>query len=327
MPGSTTFISFGDFIDLFYKLKQKGTSVLLSKLHLSGKDRVMSKWNTTTDQSDFWVIPEVRARWNEKITGHPDIEYEDYVMEKYFANAENLRMLSVGCGTGARERKFGKYDRFSSIEGIDVAEVQIKEAKKAAAEAGLHHLHYTAGDFYTLPLKEGSYDIILFNSSLHHFDNIDTLLSNRVKPLLKSDGYLIVFEYVGPSRLQWTQPQLDFANKLLKQLPAKYKRRFNSNAEKKQVYRPGLLRMKLVDPSEAVDSESIVPALHKHFTTIEEKKVGWDILHILLKDIAHNFLSKDPDTQLMLSYLFDQEDEYLQQTGRSDAVFGIYRKS
>ena len=87
---------------------------------------------------------------------------------------------------------------------------------------------------------------------------------------------------------------------------------------------PGLLRMKLVDPSEAIDSSSILPAIQKHFNVVEERKVGWDILHILLKDIAHNFLNTDDETRHLLSYLFDQEDEYLKQTGRSDAVFGVY---
>lgn len=325
MPDSTL-ISVGDFIDLFYKLRQKGSSVLLSKLRLSGKERVMAKWNTTKDQSDFWVIPELRARWNEKITGRPDLEYEDYVMEKYFPNAKNLRMLSVGCGTGARERKFGKYPQFTSIEGIDVAAIQIQAAHESARSLGMDHIQYTAGDFYTLPLQEGSYDIILFNSSLHHFDKIDTLLSSRVKPLLKPDGHLIIFEYAGPSRLQWTQEQLSYANKLLKELPSRYKTRFRSHNLKKRIYRPGLLRMRFIDPSEAIDSASIVPALHKHFTILEEKKVGWDILHILLKDIAHNFLQQDAETKELLSYLFECEDEYLRKTGRSDAVFGVYRK-
>jgi len=50
--------------------------------------------------------------------------------------------------------------------------------------------------------------------------------------------------------------------------------------------------MFLVDPSEAVDSESILPSLHENFKVLEEKKIGGDILLILLKDIAHNFLDE-----------------------------------
>ena len=84
--------------------------------------------------------------------------------------------------------------------------------------------------------------------------------------------------------------------------------------------------MLIVDPSEAIDSEAILPSIHKHFRIVEEKKIGWDILHLLLKDISHNFLNNDADTRLLLNYLFEQEDKFLLMTGRSDAVFGIYQK-
>lgn len=46
------------------------------------------------------------------------------------------------------------------------------------------------------------HDLILFDSSLHHFDNINSFLLNQIKPLLKDVGFLVVFEYCGPNRLQ-----------------------------------------------------------------------------------------------------------------------------
>src|SRR5688572_3130773 len=122
MFGSKNYISIGDFIDLFYKVKQKGFRDLLSKLHLSDQARTISKWNTAIGtSSDFWIIPEVRRRWNEKCTGDPDLEYEDYVVSKYLTERSGLRMLSIGCGTGSRERKFGRHPNFGLIEGIDMA--------------------------------------------------------------------------------------------------------------------------------------------------------------------------------------------------------------
>jgi hypothetical protein len=151
-------------------------------------------------------------------------------------------------------------------------------------------------------------------------------MRSKVLPLLKHEGYLVIFEYVGPNRLQWTTRQLDWANKLLKEIPDKYKTRFNSTTIKKRIYRPGLLRMFLVDPSEAVESQEILPVLHKYFKPLEERKVGWDVLHLLLKDISHNFLSDNNETKSLLTYIFEQEDNYLSETGRSDAIFGIYKK-
>ena len=326
MIDGKTYISFGDFIDLFYKVKQKGFNELLSKFHLSNQARTVSKWNAITSASDFWIIPEIRNRWNEKCTGDPDLEYEDYVVSKFFSESIGLRMLSVGCGTGSRERKFGKYLNFDLIEGIEMAAKQIDEARKYASDLNLNNIKYIVGDFVTHKFEPDSYDVVLFNSSLHHFKDIHNLLHTKVLPLLKKGGFLVIFEYVGPGRLQWTDLQLEFANKLLKGLPSRYKIRFKSKSIKRRIYRPGLLRMLLVDPSEAIDSDSIIPSIHEFFKIIEEKKIGWDISHLLFKDIAHNFLNKDKETKLLLSYLFEKEDEYLLMTGRSDAVFGIYQK-
>jgi ubiquinone/menaquinone biosynthesis C-methylase UbiE len=321
-----TWISAGDVIDLFYKVKQKGISVILSKLRFSQKARTASKWNTVTASADFWILPKVRLRWNEKCTGHSNLEYEDYVVAKYLSDRTGLHMLSVGCGTGSRERKFAKYSNFSMIVGIDLAEKKTAEAAKLAKEANLSSIHYLAGDFMKHEFKPDSYDVILFNSSLHHFNHVDALLESRVLPLLKDGGMLVLFEYVGPNRLQWTNQQLEFTNRLLQEIPDKYRTRVSSRSVKKRVYRPGLLRMLITDPSEAVDSESIIPALHRHFNVIEEKKLGWDITHLLLKDIAHHYINGNPETQKLLQYLFEKEDEYMIATGRSDGLFGIYQK-
>jgi ubiquinone/menaquinone biosynthesis C-methylase UbiE len=326
MRTERTWISIGDITDLKNKIQQKGVSDLLSKLRFSGNKRSFTKWDNVVPGSDFWIIPEIRRRWNEKCTGSPEIAYEDYLTDKYFRSASDLRMLSVGCGTGSRERNFGKHKNFVLIEGIDIASSKISEAAKIALTEGLGNIRYHADDFRTYDFEPDTYDIILFNSSLHHFNNIDRLLKERVLPLLKRDGYLVIFDYVGPRRLQWSGKQLEYANNLLKELPERYKTRQNGKSIKKRIYRPGLLRMYMVDPSEAVESDRILPAIHKYFTTIEEKQVGWDILHLLLKEISHNFLSDDPETRSLLSYLFEQEDNYMKETGRSDAVFGVYRK-
>ena len=58
---------------------------------------------------------------------------------------------------------------------------------------------------------------------------------------------------------------------------------------------------------------------------VEEKKLGWDITQILFKDIAHNFLGDDIRTKELINYIFTKEEEYLNRTGYSDCVFGIYQ--
>jgi hypothetical protein len=82
--------------------------------------------------------------------------------------------------------------------------------------------------------------------------------------------------------------------------------------------------MILADPSECIDSESILPSINAHFKTIDERPYGGNILMHVLKDISHHFIDMDSEKKDILSSLFEFEDEYLQNQF-SDFVFGIYQ--
>ena len=83
--------------------------------------------------------------------------------------------------------------------------------------------------------------------------------------------------------------------------------------------------MMLVDPSEAPDSENLVKSLNKNFDVLEEKKLGWNISHLLLKGISHNFLESDEETKKLLELILDQEEKFVENTQENDAVFGVYK--
>ncbi|WP_309641387.1 class I SAM-dependent methyltransferase [Flavobacterium sp.] len=323
---AVSYISFGDFVDSYYKIQVKGMKFFLSKFFkIAAENRVSSKWDTHVSVSDFWVIPEIKQSWNIKISGDANMIYEDYVYQKYLKAKSNLHLLSVGCGDGTHERNFAKYTNFEHIAGVDVSPETIKRAKKMALEHGFE-IDYFCDDFFRLDFSNKKFDVILFNASLHHFDRIDAFLHNHIAPLLNENGLVVVFEYCGPNRLQWRKSQLDEANRLLQKMPNVYKTRIDGKSIKRKVYRPGLLRMFLVDPSEAPDSENLAAALKNNFVVLEEKKLGWNILHLLLKDIAHNFLNEETKTKSLLSALMTAEDDFVLSTQENDAVFGVYQK-
>src|SRR5690606_22272942 len=187
-------------------------------------------------------------------------------------------------------------------------------------------IEYIAGDFFKMEFEKESFDVILFSSSLHHFNDIGNFLKNYIKPLLKDKGLLVIFEYSGPNRLQWRDSQLNEANRLLKTIPDKYRTLYDRKTLKKKVYRPGLLRMLMIDPSEAPDADNLVKGIHDNFDVLEEVKLGWNILHILLKGIAHNFVTDDPRAKKLIASLIEEEKKFMQATGENDAVFGVYQK-
>ena len=94
----------------------------------SNQNRVASKWDSFHTESDFWVIPEVKADWNFKISGDYNVTYEEYVSQKYLNNNAELKLLSIGCGEGLHERNFIKHFPFSKVVGIDISSESIANA-------------------------------------------------------------------------------------------------------------------------------------------------------------------------------------------------------
>ena len=82
--------------------------------------------------------------------------------------------------------------------------------------------------------------------------------------------------------------------------------------------------MILADPSECIDSESILTSIYSHFEKLIERPFGGNILMTVLKDISHHFLELNDEKSQILSELFDFEDNYLK-THSSNFIFGVYQ--
>jgi SAM-dependent methyltransferase len=322
--GMKTWLSLGDLIDLQIKFWQKRH---LFRRVFSGKTQKTSAYwdQAELSPSNWWNIPLVRQRWKEKVSGHGDTDYPEYVRQKYLEGKKGLRMLSPGCGTGSHELHFTGFEEIAHIDALDISQESIALARKKAGEK----INYFVADFHfwlEQAVKKGKkYDLVLFHSSLHHFSGLSSLLP-LVESLLAKDGLLLIHEYVGPDRMMWTREQMKEADRLLKSLPDKYRTRWRSERTKKKHYRPGLIRTLLTDPSESVESGSILPLLHKSFRVVEEKPLGGNILHLLLKDISHHFSGQDPRAEEQLLRLFTEEDRFLK-SRPSDFMFGIYASS
>jgi ubiquinone/menaquinone biosynthesis C-methylase UbiE len=319
-------ISAGDFIDIYQKLLHKRPSFFLKKLHISSTSRVINTWDANENPPiHWWSIPKVNERWNKIITGEPNMDFPDYVINKYLKNKQKLRMISPGCGTGHTEIKFAKYNCFSRIEGFDLSSSRIHLANKSSKKLGLNNLFFSVEEAHKHNFRSNKYDIVLFNSSLHHFNNLKIILEKTYNSM-KYDGLLIINEYTGPNRFQWTDEQLKKANHYLNKIPFQYRKFWQSNRIKKKIYRPGLLRMILSDPSEAVNSEEILPQIRKKFKKLEEKPYGGNLLHLIFKDISHNFIENKNDINKILNFLFKAEDTFIEKNNQSDFIFGVYTK-
>jgi len=320
-------VTIDDFCDIYFKMKQKGFNFIFSKLNPIGKLRTKNTFNQNKIYASEWyIIPQIRERWNKLICGNKNVPYEDFLMQEIFAKKINLRLLSLGSGTCKRELKFASYPNFGEITCVDFAQTKLNEAKEIAKSENLNNIHFVCDDIYTYLQKQTDYfDVVLFNSSLHHFKNVNHFIQNQISGILKDEGYLIINEYVGKNRIQYPPGQIKAINQALQLIPDKYKKIYGTNITKKKFYGLGLLRMMIADPSECIDSINILPAIHNNFKTVIERPVGGNLLFCALKNISHNFVSLDTENEEILNTLFAFEDDYLKENP-SDFIFGVYEK-
>ncbi|MBU4537541.1 MAG: class I SAM-dependent methyltransferase [Weeksellaceae bacterium] len=314
-----------DFKDIYIKINQRGLPFVLSKLNLNASKRTQSAFNESDLQtSNFWIIPDVRKRWNKLITGDEKQLYEDYLTKNYFKDKTNLKLLSLGSGVCSHEIKLAELRPDWEIHCYDFSEKLLQLAAESAKENKLNNIHFFAENVVTYNFEPESYDIVFFHASLHHFDQIDHFLKNVVVKSLKAGGHLIINEFVGNNRLQYSREQIKYINKVIDLIPKKFRKIFKTGLYKNSYSGSGVLRMIVADPSECVDSISILPAIHSCFNTIEEKPYGNNLLQSALKDISHHFVNPDSERKEILEKIFDLEDEFLM-TNKSDFVFGIYQ--
>lgn len=318
-------ITLDDFIETYTKLNQRGFGFIKSKFNFNEIERAKTAFNhLDTQSSNWWIIPKVKERWNLLITGDKNIGPEQYTVENFLKDKQNLRMLSLGSGNCSSELKFAYYDNFAEILCTDIAEKPLKEAERIARERKLKNIRFKIQNANNVDLPDNYYDIVYFKASLHHFKNVNNLVGNSIKKTLKKDGLLIIDEFVGPTRFQYPKKQLEAINKAIKIIPKKFRTRYKLSITKNKIYGSGLIRMILADPSECVDSENIIPSIHEHYQTIYEVGYGGNIVKLALKDLAHHFVDSDMEKEHILNELFNYEDDYLKHH-KSDFVFGIYK--
>ncbi|MEM6792819.1 MAG: class I SAM-dependent methyltransferase, partial [Acidobacteriota bacterium] len=167
------------------------------------------------------------------------------------------------------------------ILGLDASPASIDLAERLAREAGLaERVQYRVVDVDRLSLEHGAHDAVIAKMSLHHFERLEALL-DEIAASLKPGGVFMFNEFIGPSRFQWTDVQLDHMNRLLQTLP----RSIRGRTAVARIRRPLVEDVIAQDPSESIRSAEIMPLVRERFELIEERPYGGTLLHILLEQL------------------------------------------
>lgn len=315
------FVNTDDVFALARQLRRRPRWVL-SKFMPGQRRRVQAAWaHTSAPPVHFWDIPEVVTRRAAMATGDPALSIPDYTVRAHLSQS-GLRGVSIGCGDGGREAVWARTGAFVELRCYDISPDRIDYARRRYA--GNSSLQFEATDAYEVDITPASVDVVLFEDALHHLAPVSVIL-DRCREWLRPGGHLIVNEYVGARRFQYTDRQLEAANGFLASMPETARISYRHGSVKRRVKRPSRLRMRLVDPSEAIESDRIVPEVEARFDIIERRELGGCLVNLVVDDIAQHFT--DGRNPRLLEMLFATEDELLA-TGEmpSDYIFLVARR-
>lgn len=301
---------------------------VVKKLRSDAQGKTLAAWNHTQNPPiNAWEIPALRRRWNRMVSGDTAVDHVEYIVRRYLSNRKALKAFSPGCGNGGNEIRWAETGIFERIDACDLSSPRIASAIDLAEQKKLAGIvKFKVGDLGEIT-GDNLYDLVITEGALHHFYPMRAALE-KIKSLLKPGGLLIVNEFVGPSRFQWTARQLQAANAMLSLIPREYRRRWPDGKIKNKIDAPGRLRMRFADPSEAAESSLTLPLLKEMFATLEVKCKGGALTSLVFHEIAHHFLQADETSERILRFCFAAED-LLIQNGEisSDYILGVFQKT
>ncbi|HNX97599.1 MAG TPA: class I SAM-dependent methyltransferase [Candidatus Aminicenantes bacterium] len=319
-------VNWGDVVVVAEKIAIRWPR-LLKSIVASPRERTRQQWchAPLAVAPPPFTIPQLRRRWNRMISGYPTVDHRQFVTCRYLEGRQGLVALSLGCGEGGNEAAWAATGRFARIDALDLSPSRIAAAQAMACDRHLEEiLHFQVADVPRQPFPLPHYDVVLCEHSLHHLAPVAKTIA-AISSALAPDGLLVVADFCGPDRFQWTKRQLEIVAARLAEIPPALRTK-PSGRVKRRVYRPGRLRMILSDPSEAAESSQILPEIHRHFVPLREVPLGGTVLGLLFYEISHHYLTLTAEALAVLERVCAEEDRHLAAGDlASDYFFGVYR--
>ncbi|MBU1669830.1 MAG: class I SAM-dependent methyltransferase [Actinobacteria bacterium] len=198
------------------------------------------------------------------------------------------RVLSLGCGSGSLDRDLLEQGVCEEVVGVDISQGALDTARRLAGDLPISYVRL---DMESEPLPR-RFPVAFCMTTLHHINDLGSFLAN-VHASLDEEGLFALYEYVGPSRFQWTPRQIRLAGDIYSLLPPRYRFNHLPRLTEYELRRPDISGMIGVDPSEAVRSGEMMQVVERYFERLERREVGGGVLFPLLTGIVANFDEED----------------------------------
>lgn len=283
---------------------------------MSGASVYWNRWQEQHEKnSPHWVDwgehPRVLGHLYRELFGAETTSVFDY-FKATFPQWAHARAISLCSGDGSFERLLVEQGVFGSVQGIDLAAERVAAAN-AQRGALAERLHYTVADANQGDFGKQCFDIVFAKAALHHIEQLDALFGG-MRRCLRPRGQLVTIDFFGPTRFQWTAPQLEAANHfIIEQIPPRLRQRADGTLFNAAV-RPTVEQLIALDPSEAVRSSELYGLLQQQMQLQCDFAIGGTLLNLILDaSIVNNFALEDAEAIAVIDRAFAFERELMRQ--------------
>jgi SAM-dependent methyltransferase len=237
------------------------------------------------------------------------------------------KAISIGCGMGKPEMELIQQGIVEQFDFFEISPVAIEKGKAIAKKLGVQNkVNFYQDDVFSLDIKD-KYDLVYWKSSLHHMLDVNAAVG-FCKKIMKVGGVFSAFDYVGPNRFQYSDINLEMINKTLAAIPDQYFKHFKKPDEllPKIITQPSAEKLMAHDPTEAADSENILPAIKHYFPEANITILGGGIARLVLDYIGHNLDEDKQEDDTLIKFIL-LIDDMAAKLGIYHNVFIVARKS
>lgn len=310
-------------------LKNIASNLLVKKI---GAHWAKQRTESRPLRTRWWESALVVSHYNAQICGDyiPGTSQGiiSYLKKNYAAMLPFKKGISVAGSNGWKERillKAGIVEHFTVTE---YSEPLIEEGIKLSAQEGLStQIEFFYGDAFEKYFAAESYDFVYWDNSLHHMLDVYDAVAWS-KNILMPDGLFVMNDFIGPTRMQFTDQSLANSSIGRAFLPERYLRSPYKPwlSVERNVKRCNPVVLAASDPSECADSGRILSAVEHYFPQAKTIYTGGVIYNSSLNDILANFSEAD-ETDCCILRLLLQLDRQFALAGDSHYAFSVAQKN
>ena len=291
--------------------------------------KIANKWDKARDTfvtGGAWhQHPLVVKSYKQRLAANSP-NFVAHLLEKY---GKRQKCLSIGCGDGGIELEMVKGGVYETMRGVDLSPARVETANQAVPEELKGKMEFLVQNAEK-DLNGQEYDLVLFTHALHHIFDLESMsraLRDRImKP---KDVILVLEEYVGPVRWQFSDHHLNLMADFFHNVESKFphyteKIRQNPLWDGTKFVPPNAESVEQDDPSETIRSNEIVSVLSDHLSLIEDVPLGGNFFQWIFHNV-YNSLTDEEGT-IIVKMMLEAEMKTIQNGDlTSDYVFQVWK--